>query len=71
MKTIEQITDDQLMQGLNQCDRCGTIEPSIELFWNIEWEEHTPRQLKVLESMQEAGLEAVCHHCFYEIAKGV
>lgn len=67
---IEPITDEQLNEGLNQCDRCGAIHESIDLFWAIDWDEHTPRQAKVFAYMQ-SGLDAVCEACFYEIAKEV
>ena len=70
MKHFEPITDEQLMQDLQQCDRCGAIHPNNEFFWNIDWDEHTPRQAKVFEYMQ-SGLDAVCEVCFYEIAKEV
>ena len=66
---MEFLTDEQLMQGLNQCDKCGEIDKSEELFWNMDWEEHTPRQLKVLDKMSKNDFQAVCTCCFYELAK--
>lgn len=69
--TYEQITEEQMGQGLNQCDRCGAIHQSIDLFWNIEWDEHTARQDLVLECMDEVGYDAICEVCFYELAKPV
>jgi hypothetical protein len=69
MQTFKPITDDQLAEGLNQCDKCGAIEPSIDLFWAIEWDEHTPRQERALEHMHEARFDAICQHCFFELAK--
>lgn len=67
----EPITEEQLNEGLNQCDRCGAIHPSIDLFWAIDWEEHTPRQAKVFNYMQHEGQDALCEVCFYEVAKEV
>lgn len=55
------------MADMNTCDCCGKEEPSIDLFWNVHWEEHTPRQVSVLEKMQAKGYEAVCSDCFYEL----
>jgi hypothetical protein len=55
------------MSDLNTCDCCGKEEPSIDLFWNVHWEEHTLRQLSVLGKMQDEGYEAVCSDCFYEL----
>ena len=55
------------MSDLNTCDCCGKEEQSIDLFWNVHWEEHTPRQLSVLGKMQDEGYEAVCSDCFYEL----
>lgn len=56
---------------MNTCDCCGTPMPSIDLFWNVHWEEHTERQLKVIHVMNEKQYEAVCINCFYDIVNGV
>ena len=61
------ITENQIMQGLQQCDKCGAIHPSVELFWNIDWDEHTERQMVVIDCMHEQGLDAICIDCFYKI----
>ncbi len=64
-----QITDEQLMQGLNQCDCCSRIDKSEDLFWNIYWEEHTDMQQRVINRMNEQGFDAICTHCFYDLVK--
>jgi hypothetical protein len=61
------ITDEELMQGLQQCDKCGTIHPSVDLFWNINCDEHTERELVVIDCMDEQGFDAVCRSCFDKI----
>lgn len=55
------------MSDINTCDCCGKPQPSIDLFWNVAWNEHTARQLKVLDAMNQAGYEAVCGYCFYNL----
>ena len=55
------------MNDLNSCDCCGKNEPSIELFWNIPFNEHTPNQLEVIQAMNSKGFEAVCFDCFYKL----
>lgn len=55
------------MSDLNSCDCCSKIQPSIELFWNVAFNEHTERQLKVIDEMQLKGFEAVCFDCFYKL----
>lgn len=55
------------MPDMNTCDCCGKEEPSMDLFWNVGWNEHTERQLSVLDRMNEKGFEAVCSDCFYEL----
>jgi len=66
---MEFLTDEQLMQGLNQCDECGLIEKSEYLFWNMEWDEHTQNQFKALQKMQKLGYQAVCGDCFIKLVK--
>jgi hypothetical protein len=66
---MELLTDDQLMQGLNQCDKCGQIGKSEDLFWNFDWAEHSAKQLKVLTKMREYDYQAVCTHCFYTLIR--
>jgi hypothetical protein len=58
------ITDEQLMQGLQTCDKCGSIHPSSDLFWNVDWDEHTEKQLAIIDCMDEQGLDAICSHCY-------
>lgn len=55
------------MSDLNTCDCCGKEEPSIDLFWNVGFNEHTERQLKVIQEMNMADFEAVCFDCFYKL----
>jgi hypothetical protein len=57
------------MSDLNNCDCCNAQQPSIDLFWNIPWNEHTARQLAVLDAMNQAGYEAVCQDCFNTLVK--
>ena len=57
-------------QGLNVCDCCGAIERSIDLFWSIDWDEHTPKQEKVLAYMRKNGFEAICEVCFHDKVEG-
>jgi hypothetical protein len=61
------ITDQQLMQGLQDCDKCGSVHPNGELFYNIEWEEHTEKQLVIIDCMSDQGLDAICSHCYESI----
>jgi hypothetical protein len=61
------ITDEELSQGLQQCDQCGAIHPNSDLFWNVDWEEHTERELVVIDRMDDDGLDAVCRKCFDQI----
>ena len=56
---------------MNTCDCCGKDEPSIDLFWNVHWDEHTERQLKVIHVMNDKSFEAVCSACFYTLLNGV
>jgi ribosomal protein S14 len=58
------ITDEEIEQGLQQCDKCGAIHSSIDLFWNIDWDEHTERELVVIDCMDDQGFDAVCRGCF-------
>ena len=58
------------MSDMNTCDCCGKEEPSVDLFWNVAWNEHTERQLSVLDQMSQKGFEAVCSDCFYELSEG-
>lgn len=58
------------MSELNSCDCCEKLEPSIELFWNVAFNEHTPRQLKVIDEMNLKGFEAICFDCFYKLLGG-
>lgn len=58
------------MSDLNNCDCCGKIEPSIDLFWNVSWGEHTKKQLKAIDAMQKAGFDAICSECFYKLTQG-
>lgn len=52
------------------CDKCGAVHHSFELFWNIDWEEHTERELVAIDCMDEQGLEAVCRSCFDKLIEG-
>jgi hypothetical protein len=61
------ITDEEISQGLQQCDKCGSIHPNHELFWNVDWDEHTERELVVIDRMDDAGFDAVCRKCFDQI----
>ena len=60
----EPLTDEDLAKGLNICDCCEAKEPSIDMFWNIHWEEHTPRQKTAIEFMNKNKYEAICQTCF-------
>lgn len=51
----------------SSCDCCGKEELSIDLFWNVSWDEHTQRQLKVIDEMNKANYEAVCEVCFNKL----
>ena len=44
--------------------------PYIDLFWDIHWDEHTPKQEKVLSYMRKNGYEAICEVCFHDKAEG-
>jgi hypothetical protein len=57
------------MSDINTCDCCGKPQPSIDLFWDTHWDEHTARQLKVIDAMNRNGFDAVCGYCFYELLK--
>ena len=63
------ITDKQLMQGLQTCDKCGSLHPSSDLFWNVGWDEHTEKQLVLIDCMDEQGLDAICSNCYDTIFK--
>jgi hypothetical protein len=63
----EIITDEEITQGLQQCDRCGAIHKNEELFWNVDWDEHTERELVVIDHMDEQGFDGVCRSCFDKI----
>lgn len=52
---------------MNTCDCCGKEELSIDLFWNVAWDEHTKRQLKVIDEMNQSNYEAVCGICFEKL----
>jgi hypothetical protein len=64
---MDVITDEELRQGLQQCDKCGAIHPSVDLFWNVDWDEHTERELVVVDRMDDDGFDAVCRKCFDKI----
>lgn len=58
------------MCDTNNCDSCGKVDHSIDLFWNIPFNEHTKRQLKVIDLMNSKGFDAVCLDCFYKLSGG-
>jgi len=57
------------MSHLNNCDCCNIQKPSIDLFWNIYWKNHTARELTVIETMNRDGLDAICFDCFNTLIK--
>ena len=64
-----ELTDDELLKGITLCDCCETKGPSIDMFWNICWEEHTDAQKKVFDVMQKNGYDCVCEDCFDNLKK--
>ena len=59
-----ELTEEDLEGGLNICDYCETKHPSIDMFWNVHWDEHTPRQQTAIQFMNKHGYEAICQTCF-------
>ena len=57
------------MADMNTCDCCGKEEPSIDLFWNMPFEDDTEKQLRVIEKMKINNFEAICFECFYKFAE--
>lgn len=62
-----ELTDEELLKGITLCDCCETKAPSVDMFWDIDWEEHTDGQKKVINLMQRNGYDCVCQDCFEEL----
>ena len=57
------ITEEQLNQGLNQCDKCEVITISQDLIW-INAEDFTPYENEKLSEKTHRQYEALCEDCY-------
>jgi len=62
----ETLTDEELNQGINQCDCCESKVTSIDMFW-IVGECETERQRQAVKYMETNGYDAICQDCFENI----
>lgn len=59
------ITQEQLNQGYNTCDKCGNIELSEQLVW-ITAEDFTPFEGEKLAPETYKKYDALCENCYAE-----
>ena len=66
----EPLTDEELTQGITQCDCCEAKGPSIDMFWSTG-ECETDRQVAAMKFLEKNGYECICEDCFHNCTEEV